>query len=361
MKTNCCNTQEKNSLNHDSHCRKYKFDYLLWGGLFGVVIFYFLYLFNFDLIKDTEWLHTLCRSIYDMVNTMWWGVLLGILMVCILSKVPREFISFILGSKGGIYGIIRASLAGVLLDLCNHGILMVGAQLYNKGASNGQVMSFLIASPWNSFSLTMILITLIGWMWTLLFIGLSFVIAIITGLLFESFTKRGILPENSNTVKLPDNFKFWKEAKRGLKRTQYTPSFFKSLVISGIEESRIVLRWLLFGILLSAIIKVTVDTGTFQSYFGPSIAGLVLTLFFATIIEVCSEGSAPIAADMLTRAKSPGNTFSFLMAGVCTDYTEMVVLKDTTKSWKIALFLPLITLPQVIFIGCIINLMTNTG
>jgi hypothetical protein len=43
------------------------------------------------------------------------------------------------------------------------------------------------------------------------------------------------------------------------------------------------------------------------------------------------------------------------MTGVSTDYTEIMILKDTTKSWKIALFLPLITIPQVIFIAWVMN------
>jgi len=43
------------------------------------------------------------------------------------------------------------------------------------------------------------------------------------------------------------------------------------------------------------------------------------------------------------------------MAGVATDYTEVMVIRDTTKSWKIALFLPLLTLPQVLLIGWLLN------
>lgn len=73
---------------------------------------------------------------------------------------------------------------------------------------------------------------------------------------------------------------------------------------------------------------------------------------------VFSEGSAPIAADILNRANAPGNSFAFLMTGVSTDYTEIMVLKDTTRSLKIALFLPLVTLPQVILVGWLINLVT---
>ena len=87
--------------------------------------------------------------------------------------------------------------------------------------------------------------------------------------------------------------------------------------------------------------------------------GLGITLLVATILEVCSEGSTPIAADILTRAGAPGNSFAFLMGGVATDYTEIMVLRDTTKSLKMALFLPLVTVPQVLLLGWIINIVAT--
>jgi len=83
--------------------------------------------------------------------------------------------------------------------------------------------------------------------------------------------------------------------------------------------------------------------------------GLLLTLLAATVIEVCSEGSSPIAADLLTRAGAPGNAFTFLMAGAATDYTEIMVLRETTKSWKATFALPLLTTPQVLLIAWVLN------
>jgi len=120
-------------------------------------------------------------------------------------------------------------------------------------------------------------------------------------------------------------------------------------------ESQMVIRWILFGILLASFVRTFVSIDLFQTYFGPTLAGLGLTILAATVIEVCSEGSTPIAADLLTRAHAPGNSFAFLMAGIATDYTEIMVLKDTTRSWKVALFLPLITVPQVLVIAWLIN------
>ena len=93
----------------------------------------------------------------------------------------------------------------------------------------------------------------------------------------------------------------------------------------------------------------------FETYFGPTLAGLGITVLVATILEVCSEGSTPIAADILNRANAPGNAFAFLMTGVSTDYTEIMAIRETTRSWKLALFLPLLTVPQVLTIAWIIN------
>ena len=64
-----------------------------------------------------------------------------------------------------------------------------------------------------------------------------------------------------------------------------------------------------------------------------------------------------VAADLLTRAAAPGNSFAFLMTGVSTDYTEIMVLKETTASWSIPLLLPLITVPQVVVLALIMNTM----
>jgi len=349
-----CHSEQKH--NTSCHQEKGKVDILFWGSL-SIVTFLYLHFF---MSKDTTpiyaWYHTLAHTVYELVNTMWIGVLLGVLMVALLAKIPREFVISVLGTNKGVKGILRATAAGVLLDLCNHGILMVGAKLYERGASIGQVMAFLVASPWNSFSLTLVLIALIGLPWTLGFIILSMFIAVITGLLFDALVNRGALPDNQNESDLPSDFQFWKEAKAGLSKTQFTPTFISEMFVEGVKGSRMVVRWILFGIVLAGLVRAFVSPEHFGTYFGPTLAGLSLTVLVATIMEVCSEGSTPIAADLLTRAKAPGNSFAFLMTGVSTDYTEIMVLKDTTRSLKVALFLPLITVPQVLLVSWLMNL-----
>jgi len=71
-------------------------------------------------------------------------------------------------------------------------------------------------------------------------------------------------------------------------------------------------------------------------------------------MEVCSEGTAPLAFEIFRQTGALGNSFVFLMAGVVTDYTEIgLVWQNIGK--KAAIWLPLVTIPQVIFWGIIAN------
>ena len=129
-------------------------DYLLWGSGLIVLTGYILYWLLDGHPDLPRWLVTMTSGIYELINTMWWGLLMAVIFVGLLERVPRELVMSALGQGGTAKGIVRATLAGVLLDLCSHGILMVGTKLYERGASLGQLMAFLIASPWNSLSLT---------------------------------------------------------------------------------------------------------------------------------------------------------------------------------------------------------------
>jgi uncharacterized membrane protein YraQ (UPF0718 family) len=328
-------------------------DYFFWGCLLVVAVAYPL---GWVLQHDHESaIGVFTGGVFELFNQMWWGIAIGVVFVGILGRVPRELVMGMLGRDGGTGGLLRATLAGVFLDLCSHGILAVGMKLYERGASAGQVMAFLLASPWNSFSLTLILFGLIGVGWTLLFIALSLLIGIITGSIFDALVRRGQLPDNPWREELGEAQPLpvlWREFRQSM---NFSLGGSANILREGFIGARVVIRWSMFGLILAGLIRALVPDEAFASWFGATIGGLWLTLLATTVIEVCSEGSTPIAADLMNRAAAPGNSFTFLMAGVATDYTEVMSIRDTTKSWKIALFLPLITVPQVMLIGAVLN------
>jgi hypothetical protein len=339
----CCSTKRK------------RFDWLLWGSLSIIVVAYVYYVFVPMAAHGTDPISVFSMSIAELLQKIWWGIALGILAVGVLSGIPRELVISLFGKPGTFSGILRATLGGMFLDLCSHGILLVGMQLYKRGVSLGQLMAFLIASPWNSLSLTLVLWSLVGLQWTLVVLFGSLVIAIISGLVFDRLEKRGVLPANPNTVTLPDAYTFRSGLSVYVRSLKFSVAGAVGIVRAGLADSGMILRWIFFGLVLASGIRAFVPEDFFAMLFAPTVTGLAATLVFATILEVCSEGSTPVAADFLLRARAPGNMFAFLMGGVSTDYTEILSLKETTKSWKIAFFLPLVTLPQVILVALLLN------
>lgn len=331
-----------------------KTDWLLW--IYGSIVtlaFATHLAIPRGVLPDTVW--HFAHAVFEFLTTMWWGLVLGIVLVGVLNRVPRELAMGVLGRKDGIGSIMRATGAGLLFDMCNHGILLVGLKLYERGASLGQTMAFLIASPWNSISLTVILVALVGLKWTLVFVVLSAVIAVISGLIFERLVARGILPDNPHRAQLGEPVDLWPALRAQWSAINWTLGLPWRVISEGWGESRMILRWVFLGVVVAGVIRVSMSAEMFSAYFGPTLLGLGMTLVATTILEVCSEGSSPIAADLLTRASAPGNAFTFLMAGAATDYTEIMGLKERTGSWTIALFLPLVTVPQVLLLGYLLN------
>lgn len=292
----------------------------------------------------------------EFVQLIWWGVLLGILFISVMGQVPRESVISLLGSKRGPAGILRASCAGLFFDLCSHGILMVGVKLYERGATLGQTLAFLISSPWNSFSLTLVLFGLIGVPWTLTFIVLSLLIAFVSGMVFDWLEASGFVSSNPHRVTTGIKQRPIGQVLHDIwQNLDWSPGALKQMVRDGISESRMVIRWVLLGVVVAAVVRVLLTPEALTQYFGPSLFGQFATLVGATVIEVCSEGSMPLASDIFNIAKAPGNAFLFLMAGASTDYTEIMILKEYTKSWKIALLLPVVTVPQIFLLSALLN------
>jgi len=116
-----------------------------------------------------------------------------------------------------------------------------------------------------------------------------------------------------------------------------------------------VLWWILIGMFMASLARAFIPSGFFMDYMGASLLGLLITLGIATIIEVCSEGSSPMAFEIFRQTGAFGNAFVFLMAGVVTDYTEIGLIWSNIGK-KAAIWLPVIAVPQVLLLGYIFNI-----
>lgn len=280
------------------------------------------------------------------------GLLLGAM---IDYGIPTEYISRLLAAKRKRTIALAASL-GFLMSACSHGILALSMALYRKGASAPAVVAFLLASPWANLPMTLLLIGFFGWKGILIIIT-ALGIALLTGLALQFLDKMHWIEHNPATVTTPDHFSMIADIKQRWAGRRFTRQQLQS-DLSGILKSlgmlmNMVLPWILIGGILAGLAAAWVPEHFFHRYYGPTLLGLLITLVTAAVLEVCSEGTSPLAFELYRQSGAFGNAFAFLMGGVVTDYTEIGMLWKNigprTALWTVVLAIPQIILMALIF------------
>jgi uncharacterized protein len=300
-----------------------------------------------------SFLNPLFDAFIDYLKLIWWAILLGLILGGIIDYfIPKEYISKYL-AKDEKKTIFYATIFGFLMSACSHGILAISIELYKKGASVPAVISFLLASPWANLPMTIMLFGFFG-VKALYLIGFAILIAIITGLVFQVLSKKGMIERNKK-VHVKKDFSIWKDFKRRFKKYDYhLVRDIKGVVKGGWNLAKMVLWWILLGMLMASAARAFVPVDFFHKYMGASLLGLGITLAIAIIIEVCSEGTSPVAFEIYKQTGAFGNSFVFLMAGVATDYTELGLIWSNIGK-KAAIWLPIIAAPQIIILGYLFN------
>ena len=310
-------------------------------------------------------LHPLLKPFFeafiDYLALIWWAIILGLLIGGVIDYfIPREYIRKYL-SRHQKRTIIYSIIFGFLMSACSHGILAIAIELYKKGASTSSVISFLLASPWANLPITILLFGFFGVKAAFIVIS-ALIISIITGLIYQVLERKGMVECNSckmgEDIPVLTDFSIRKDIRRRWKEYHFTMknniNAMKGTLQGSWSLTRMILWWLIVGMIMASFARAYIPQHLFVEYMGPTFLGLAITLFFATIIEVCSEGSSPLAFEIFNQTGAFGNSFTFLMAGVATDYTEIGLIWHNIGK-RAALWLPIITVPQILLLGYLFN------
>jgi len=285
-------------------------------------------------------------SLNRYLALIWWAVALGLVIGGVIDYfVPDGFVVSLLGQRRP-QTLLYAVLAGVVMSACSHGILALAIQLYKKGASVPAVITFLLASPWANLPMTLLLFGFFGWQ-ALYFIGGAMLIALVTGIAYTVLDRYGRIEGPASTASAQsvswDNVRDFDAARAA-----------RGIAAGAVSLANMVLWWILIGIMAAALIGAYVPEHWFLQFLGPDLSGIIVTLLFATVLEVCSEGTSPIAFEIFNVTGVLGNPFVFLVAGVATDYTEIGLLW-TAIGRRTAIWLPVVTVPQILLLGMLLN------
>ncbi|UCD13997.1 MAG: permease [Thermoplasmatales archaeon] len=310
-----------------------------------------------------EPLNPFYNAFLDYLKLIWWAILIGFLIGGIIDYfIPRQYIEKYL-SRHRKRTILYSIIFGFFMSACSHGILAIAIELYKKGANTSSVIAFLLASPWANLPITILLFGFFGLKAVYIVVS-ALIIATITGIIYQHLERRELVEcahcKVGEDKPVLTDFSIIRDIKRRWKEYEFTAKNNIDAVKGTIRGSwaltKMVMWWLLIGMIMASFARGYIPHDYFQQYMGPTLLGLLVTLFFATIIEVCSEGSSPLAFEIFNQTGAFGNSFTFLMAGVATDVTEIGLIWSNIGR-KAAIWLPIITVPQILILGYLFNLL----
>lgn len=298
------------------------------------------------------------QSLFEYLRKIWWAVGLGLILGGVIDHfVPREYISRLL-AKRQKRTIVRAVVLGFFMSACSHGILAIAIELHRKGAATASVIAFLMASPWANLPLTLMLIGFFGVAKAVYIVLSAIVIAVVTGLIYQFFESRGLVESNPNSAAVGDDFSIRKDLRERVGAYRFScgqvAADLKGIYRGTLSLGGMVLGWILIGMGLASLAGAYVPHHVFRRYMGPTALGMMVTLAAAAVLEVCSEGTAPLAFEIFRQTGALGNSFVFLMAGVATDYTEIGLLWNNVGR-RAAILLPVVSVPQILLFGFLAN------
>jgi uncharacterized membrane protein YraQ (UPF0718 family) len=261
-----------------------------------------------------EFLKSIAVDFWATMGRMSPYLLFGFAVAGILKiLIPTSFVQKHLSGKG-IRPVFWASLFGVPLPLCSCGVIPVSMSLHKQGASKGATIAFLLSTPQTGVDSVFVTLSLLGPVFMVARPVIALITGVIGGVAVNLFDRRDFAITGG-----PD---------------EEDSSGNKSKLITGFRHAFVVLprdigTAMLAGLIIAAIISVTVPDDFFTEKIGSGLGEMILMMLVGIPLYVCATASVPIAASLIAKGLSPGAALVFLMTGPATNAAGFVII------WKI--------------------------
>ncbi len=221
----------------------------------------------------------------------------------------------------GHRGVLKAVLIGIPMPLCSCGVIPAGISLRRNGASTGASLGFLIATPQTGVDSVLVSAAFLGWPFALF----KVLAALVTGVLGGSLAER-LVPEQPTP-----------RAEASFETVDRSP---KGMLLHGVDLVRLIWRWLLFGVVLSAALTTFLPDDALASLAGQgAVLSALIVLVAAVPLYVCATASVPVAAALVAGGLPTSTAMVFLMAGPAVSLASMGAVRTGLGGRALAVYL----------------------
>jgi len=289
---------------------------------------------------------TLNFFIYDTIKVLLLLVMIVFLISILRTYITRDRIRKILGEKREGYGNLLAALLGVPTPFCSCSAVPIFVGFVEAGVPLGVTFSFLIAAPMVNEIAIALLLGVVGWQVTLLYIITGLAVAVIGGMLIGRAGLESQVKTLSGEKPKTRDFRW---------TTRERLEFGKD---EALRITKKVSPYVLVGIGLGALIYGYVPVDFFVDIAGPDnplavpAAVLIGIPFYSN-----AAGTIPIISALMGKGMAMGTALALMMSITALSFPEMMILRSVLKDRLLAVFAGILVISFVL-VGLLFNIVS---
>ncbi|MGO3345128.1 MAG: permease [Marinomonas sp.] len=275
------------------------------------------------------------------------------------ASLNVETVRSYLARKHRGIGYLMGSAFGAITPFCSCSSIPIFLGFTSAGIPVGITMAFLITSPLINEVAVLLLMSLLGWKFTVLYIVIGMAVGILGGLFLDTIKAERWL--QSFAAKALENGKNSSEdfsnsvekAKKMSFKERHQFAKEESLDIFGR-----VWQWVIVGVGLGAALHGFIPDGWIQEYLGdgqwwsvPAAVALGIPLYSN------ATGVIPVMESLIVNGLPIGTTLAFCMSTVAASFPEFILLKQVMQ-WKLLATLFALLLVSFTLVGWLFNFFT---
>lgn len=285
--------------------------------------------------------------VMDITKIFFMLVLVIYLMGLFRSFVSTERVRKYVQGKSAFVARGLAILLGAVTPFCSCSSVPLFIGFVEAGIPLGITFSFLIASPMINEIAVVMLLGIVGWKITLLYILSGVIVAFFGGMIIQKFKPERWVEDYVWKIQLGKTPSIEQDNSL-IARHRYAISEVKTIV------GRI-WKWVILGVGAGALFH-----GYFPQEWASSLGNTnsALAVPAAVILGVPlysnAVGVIPLAEAMLLKGVSIGTTLAFMMSIAAISLPELLILRKVIKWQALALFTGIVTV-SIILVGWFFN------
>ncbi len=268
----------------------------------------------------------------------------------LVAGLVNAFVSSasIAGRLGGrsFKSVFMASLLGVPLPLCSCGVVPTALSLYDKGASKGATVSFLVSTPETGVDSIAVSYALLDPLMTVFRPVAAFVTALFAGgaqnLLGGGERQKRRAAANECVV-------CGEVEGASLHQHGLYARLGAGIRYAFVELLGDISRWFLLGVLIAGAIGYFVPEDLIGERIGYGWPAMLLLALAGIPLYMCATSSTPIASALIAKGVGPGAALVFLLTGPASNAASIVLVARFLGMRATVLYLSSILVSSILF------------